>query len=72
MLNQPVRNNGEELTMSTKPFEVSKFVCTLGYENVLNVKSRMNREVHVRFCERSGGKFLWSTRLFNSVLVWCG
>jgi len=24
MLNQPVRNNGEELTMSTKPFEVSK------------------------------------------------
>jgi len=25
-------------------------------------KSGMNREVHVAFCERLEGKFLWSTR----------
>ena len=26
-------------------------------------KSRMNREVHVRFCEGLGVKFPWATRL---------
>jgi len=29
-------------------------------------KSRINREVYVRFCERLKGKFLWSTRLMLS------
>ena len=28
----------------------------------LDDKSRMSREVHVRFCERLGGRFLGSTR----------
>ena len=32
----------------------------------------MNREVHVRFCERSRGKFRRPTRLINSRLVGCG
>jgi hypothetical protein len=28
-------------------------------------RSRMNREVHVRFCEGLGVKFPWATRLKN-------
>lgn len=29
----------------------------------LHNKSRMNREAHVRFCEKSGVEFPWLTRL---------
>jgi len=29
-------------------------------------RSRMNREIHVRICERLRGKFPWSTRLSGS------
>lgn len=31
-------------------------------DNLLNEKSRMTRECHVRFCESLAGRFRWATR----------
>ena len=39
-----------------------------GYDNRLVDKSRMNREVHVRFCEGLRGKLPRSTRLYSLVI----
>ena len=52
-------------------------LCALAISR-LDDKSRMSREVHVRFCERLGGRFLGSTRpvvetffkTIKSELIW--
>jgi hypothetical protein len=39
---------------------------------MLDRKSRMKREFHVRFRERPKGRFLWSTRPFALVICRLG
>ena len=58
---KPGKENESEL--------VSPLERHLRDKEMLDRKSRMKREFHVRFCERPKGRFLWPTRPFAPVIV---